>query len=156
MKIPPPLIKQSIKNRKKITLNNGRYRCCYLMSNGKRCSKNAVGLVTFKGEKRFFINCPQHFKICTKMYIAYKLACYKVFTKIKNLDTCKKYKNKRRKIASSYINKCIRGRIQYPQRCTYGCLRTPGSKKSKNLLLKHDTKHERVLNKIKICKKNLK
>ena len=155
MRIPPPLVKQTIKNRKKITLNNGKYRCCFLMPNGKRCSRNAVGTVTFKGKKRFFINCPQHFKICTKRYIAYKLACSKVFTNLNNLKRCKTYNSKRRKTALSYINKCINGRVEYPRRCTYGCLRFPGSKKSKNLLVKHDKKHEHVLNRLKTCKKNL-
>lgn len=154
-KIPPPLIKQSISNRKKITLNKGRYRCCYLLQNGKRCSKNAIGYSTYRGQKRFFITCPQHFKICTKRYISYKLSCARVFKNIKNLNKCNTYKNNRRTNALAHIQNCSAGRIKYPQRCTYGCLRFPGSKEAKRLLLKHDRRHEHVLNKLTKCRRNL-
>ena len=151
-----PLITQPIRDRKIISMYKNKPRCCYLMPNGKRCTRKAIGLYRSKdGRLHYNITCAQHSKICARKYALYKLQCAKVFKEIKNLNTCATLNRASKNNATSHIASCMKKRKEFPKTCTYGCLKHPGSKLGKKLLKKHDNKHEHVLAKLKKCRKNL-
>ena len=150
----------SIKNRKDVTKYNKMYRCCYLLKNGQRCKNECVGVKKIKSNKTgqyfttFVMQCKKHSKLCEKKYLKYKSDCSKV---TKNSDRQIFLKNKlcnnktqKKKELIKNINKCINGRVDYPIKCTNGCIVHPYNFKGYKLIKKTDTEHfNEIVNLIK-------
>ena len=114
---PNAWVKNRLKNRELITKYKNYNRCCYLLSNGKRCSRPAKGATTVdKGEN------------------------------VKKLKA-KKGGNLFNKIAM--VKNCQARRIEYPKKCMMGCIKDPGSKRSKSAMQKRMHQHDFITNKLK-------
>ena len=139
-----------MKNRKIITKYKDYNRCCYLLSNGKRCSRPVSGATRVGRNKVIFVmQCKQHAPECYKKYLTYKSLCGKVINKAENVRKLKAKKggNLFNKIA--LLKNCQAGRVEYPQKCVMGCIKYPGSKLSKNLLQKRLRQHDFITQKLK-------
>lgn len=151
----------SIKTRKNITEYQKKHRCCFLLKNGERCKNECVGIKKIKDNKTgeyfttFVIQCKLHSKICENKYLKYKNVCKKIaetadrssFLKHK---ICNNKSKKQRKQLIKNINKCVNGRIDYPIKCTNGCIVDPYNFKGYKLIKKNDTEHfNEIVNLIK-------
>ena len=147
---PNAWVKNRLKNREIITKYKNYNRCCYLLSNGKRCSRPAKGATTVGKNKTVFImQCKQHSPACYKKYLTYKSLCAKVVNKGENVKKLKAKKggNLFNKIAM--VKNCQTQRIEYPKKCMMGCIKDPGSKRSKSAMQKRMHQHDFITNKLK-------
>ena len=147
---PNAYVKNKIKNRELITKYKNYNRCCYLLSNGKRCSRHASGITKVANNKSVYVmQCKQHASKCYKKYITYKSLCAKVINKAENVKKLKAKKggNLFNKIAM--IKNCQSKRVEYPKSCMMGCIKDPGSKRSKSLMQKRMHQHDFITNKLK-------
>lgn len=144
------LLKNKITNRETITKYKNYNRCCYLLSNGKRCSRHAVGLTKVNNGKSVYVmQCKTHAPICRKKYVTYKSICARVINKTSNVKQLRVRKggNLFNKIAM--VKNCQTKRIDYPKTCMMGCIKDPGSKLSKSMMQKRMHQHDFITNKLK-------
>lgn len=153
------MVNQPIEVKEEITdCGDGYHRCCYLLSNGKRCKNHAVGLRKIDGKLSYALQCKQHVRECDRKYEEYKSVCQRIFeskSNLKNLDVCGSRFQKNVAQRISNIQDCVAKRVLWPKRCTYGCIAEPCSEKAKKMTLTHDRRHEHVIRKLIKCKKNL-
>ena len=148
---PNAWVKNRLKNREIITKYKNYNRCCYLLSNGKRCSRPSKGATTVGKNKTtvFIIQCKQHAPGCYKKYLTYKSVCAKVINKGENVKKLKAKKGGNLFNTIAMVKNCQTQRIEYPKKCMMGCIKDPGSKRSKSAMQKRMRQHDFITNKLK-------
>ena len=128
--------------KKKATKYGKNYRCCFHLTNGNRCNKNAVGE---KGGK-FIVHCKNHNEKCLNKYKYYKKYCKKIYDlssreKLKKHQFCKGVSKKGSKNRDALLAKCINERFNYSRNCTDGCLVDPYDLEALQIHNRDDLKH---------------
>ena len=72
-KIQNKILRQS--KKKKAVKYGKNYRCCFHLTNGNRCNKNALG----EKNGKFIVHCKNHNEKCLNKYIHYKKYCNKIY-----------------------------------------------------------------------------
>ena len=156
-KIQNKILRQS--KKKKAVKYGKNYRCCFHLTNGNRCNKNAIG----EKNGKFIVHCKNHNEKCLNKYKYYKKYCNKIYDlssrdKLKKHQFCKGISKKGSKNRDALLAKCINERFNYSRNCTDGCLVDPYNLESLQVHNRDDLKHRHeILMLIKNrfgCKKN--
>ena len=137
-------LKKNRKNslKQKVTIYDGKPRCCYLLNNGNRCAKSPLG----KKNNRYVVHCKNHDTKCSNKYKYYKKYCNKIYklsdrSKLKKNEFCKGVSKKGSKNRDKLLAKCINERFNYSRNCTAGCLVDPYDLDALRIHNRDDLKH---------------